>query len=69
MWCKTSDLTKKKRQEGRERGGFFFALINVIRSTGNPRKERERERATSPLWIEDQAAGWRVPRDLLKWNS
>lgn len=25
-----------------------------------------RERATSPLWFEDQAAGWMVPRDLLK---
>lgn len=69
MWCKTSDLTKKKDRRGGRGEVFFFALINVRRSTGNPRKERERERATSPLWIEDQAAGWRVPRDLLKWNS
>lgn len=63
MWCKTSDLTKKKKAEGEEESRIFV-LINVRRSIGNPCKrerarergeklERDRERATSPLWIED----------------
>lgn len=50
-----SDVAQEIHAKGRERPIY--------------RKRNEKERATSSLWIEDQAAGWMVPGDLLKWNS
>lgn len=35
----------------------------------NQHQNRKPTKATSPLWFEDEAAGWMLPGDLLKRNS